>query len=183
MVGAFGEVQVMDWGLGKVLADREVPAVDFPGSMQPAGTIQTVRTGLPRWATDPGRIAGTLAYMPPEQARGEVADLDVKCDVFSLGAILCEILTGQPPYLGPTKDDFLEQARAGRLEPAFGRLESSGADVQLLVLAKSCLSAARETRLQNAGAVADGITRYLNAVQQKLREAEIERREPRPQQR
>ena len=51
--------------------------------------------------TDPGSALGTWSYMPPEQARGLVAEVDRRSDVFGLGAILAEILTGRPPYIGP----------------------------------------------------------------------------------
>src|SRR5262245_13723505 len=87
MVGAFGEVQVMDWGLAKVL-DR--PGEE--GTVHPASDV--------RLQTQAGTVAGTPAYMAPEQARGEVGQLDARADVFGLGAILCAILTGRPPFLG-----------------------------------------------------------------------------------
>src|SRR4029077_20576581 len=86
MGGAFGEVQVMDWGFAKVLAGDD-------------GPVESVRNGsLPTTASQSGTLMGTPAYMPPEQARGEVSLLDARADVFALGAILCEILTGRPPY-------------------------------------------------------------------------------------
>src|SRR5262245_58872976 len=99
MVGAFGEVQVMDWGLAKLLGqDQEAP---LPAGAAGASTIYSSRSSSEDdSATRAGTVLGTPAYMPPEQARGQVEHLDERCDVFGLGAILCEILTGQPPYTG-----------------------------------------------------------------------------------
>src|SRR5262249_52847147 len=92
MVGEFGEVQVMDWGLA---TRRGEPELSAPGDAAPVADAP----GSPP-QTQPGMLLGTPAYMAPEQARGEVAEVDRRSDVFGLGAILCEILTGQPPYRG-----------------------------------------------------------------------------------
>jgi hypothetical protein len=63
------------------------------------------------------RISGTLAYMAPEQARGEIDRVDPRTDVFGLGAVLYELLTGRPPYRAETAAELLEQARAGDVAP------------------------------------------------------------------
>jgi hypothetical protein len=171
MVGAFGEVQVMDWGLAKVL-DREPPQGEAAGS--PGSVVETVRTRDADHATHAGAVLGTYAYMPPEQARGEVESLDRRCDVFGLGAILCEILTGKPPYVG-TNEEKKIQAQLGHVAPALARLEGCGADEELVELACRCLSARAEGRPPDAGAVAEAVARYLAGVQERLRAAELER--------
>ncbi|MBP8299687.1 MAG: serine/threonine protein kinase, partial [Planctomycetes bacterium] len=101
MVGAFGEVQVVDWGLAKVLHRGGV--ADEKRAKQSVFTIiETVRSGPGSSGSDSmmGSVMGTPAYMSPEQAQGEIEKLDERSDVFSLGATLCEILTGRPPYEG-----------------------------------------------------------------------------------
>ncbi|HYV36743.1 MAG TPA: serine/threonine-protein kinase, partial [Gemmataceae bacterium] len=99
MVGAFGEVQVMDWGLAKVLTAAIAAASPTPQSGRELTTIHTPYSDLPDGErTRAGSIMGTLAYMAPEQALGQVDLVDQCSDVFGLGAILCEILTGKPPY-------------------------------------------------------------------------------------
>ncbi len=174
MVGAFGEVQVMDWGLGKVLTAQTAAEPE-------EDRVETVRTGVPAEQTQPGEVRGTLAYMPPEQAKGEVARQGKWSDVFSLGAILCEILTGAPPYTPPpgcspeeARDRLREMARAMEFEPAWERLAVCGADPELIALAKHCLAADPGERPPDAGAVADAVTRYLNGVQEQARQRELE---------
>src|SRR5262249_26463391 len=90
MVGEFGEVQIMDWGLAKVL-----PSGEGDGGADEQAAI----SGVAGADTQPGSVLGTFAYMPPEQARGEQDQVNYRSDVFGLGAILCQVLAGRPPYL------------------------------------------------------------------------------------
>jgi tetratricopeptide (TPR) repeat protein/tRNA A-37 threonylcarbamoyl transferase component Bud32 len=169
MVGAFGEVQVMDWGLAKVLqADRRQASAP---RVEESSAITTVRTAA-GMSSRAGAVLGTPAYMAPEQARGEVENLDERCDVFGLGAILCVILTGQPPY---TESDCYVQARQGLLSSAHARLNACGADAELVSLARSCLEPDRSQRLRHAGVVALAVADYQAQVQEKLGQAEVER--------
>ena len=79
--------------------------------------IQTVRSGSDGDRVDRrAACMGTPAYMAPEQARGEIDDLDERADVFGLGAILCEILTGQPPYVDRSLREVQKMAAAAELE-------------------------------------------------------------------
>jgi hypothetical protein len=168
MVGAYGEVQVMDWGLAKVL--RRVLPAPKGGS-----AVRTVRTALRGLSTQTGDVAGTLAYMAPEQARGEVELLDERCDVFGLGAILCEILTGHPPYWGLPRHAESDRAVRGDLREAFARLEACGTDVELVGLAKDCLAPRREDRPRDAKMVAEAVEACEAGAQERLRQAELGR--------
>ncbi len=166
MVGAFGEVQVMDWGLAKV----------------PRGGGPTALPSL-TWAdrevrphdTQVGTVLGTPAYMAPEQARGEVDGLDERADVFGLGAILCVILCGQPPYRGTSAAAVQAQAAAGELGEALALLDACGADAELVRLAQGCLAPEKKDRPRDAGVVAQRVTAHLARVQERLRAAEVER--------
>jgi tetratricopeptide (TPR) repeat protein len=178
MVGAFGEVQVMDWGLAKLVTrptrgdvhgSAEGPASSVVDRQVQADTLTTQQVAL----TAAGTLVGTPAYMSPEQARGE--PLDARCDVFGLGAILCEILTGQPPYAGSPKEEILTRVSRADLADARARLAGCGADAELVSLAQTCMAAARDDRPRDAGAVAEKMTAYLASVQERLRVAELER--------
>lgn len=91
LVGHFGETYVVDWGLARV-ADRpdarDIRIRDADGDALPGAALQTMD----------GDVIGTPAYMAPEQARGEVDTVGARSDVYSLGAMLYHLLTGQPPY-------------------------------------------------------------------------------------
>jgi serine/threonine-protein kinase len=171
MVGEFGEVQVMDWGLAKELAHAEpvTPSSEATQDVETVGRAEAA--GLSR----AGAALGTPSYMPPEQAAGDWDIVDERADVFALGAILCEVLTGRPPYHGDNRDDLLRQARRGDLAEALGRLEQCGADTALVSLFRDCLAAAREGRPRHAGVVAERLATYQAEVRERLRQAELER--------
>jgi eukaryotic-like serine/threonine-protein kinase len=98
MVASFGQVYLMDWGLARLTKSR--PASGEYSQMEAPGAV------------------GTPEYMAPEQARGNPADMDERSDIFGLGAVLYEIVSGKTPY-GDLRDPeaILERARAGRVIP------------------------------------------------------------------
>jgi serine/threonine protein kinase len=93
MVGPFGEVLVMDWGVAKILRDER--GAREMGVPEAAMQASDSAGGTERLKTEHGTVLGTPGYMAPEQARGEIDSLDERADIFSLGAIL-EFLTAQP---------------------------------------------------------------------------------------
>ena len=136
MVGGSGEVMVMDWG---VAADVSAPRPPAPA--------------------DGGYwVCGTPAYMPPEQARGRPEVADPRADVFGLGAVLCEILTGEPPYVGPDVATVTRLAADGALAEAEHRLGGCAADPRLVGLARRCLSSDPTARPADAAEVARAVT-------------------------
>jgi tetratricopeptide (TPR) repeat protein len=184
MVGAFGEVQVMDWGLARQTrnagcgsGDEGVGAPDDPSI--PDSESRTPHSD----DTHAGAVMGTLPYMSPEQARGEVGVIDTRSDVFALGAILCEILTGDPPYRSAGRGERLREVANGELSDAYARLDACGADADLVQLAKACLSADQAERPVDAGAVAAAAAAHQLRVEERLRRAEVERAEAQVQSR
>ena len=122
MVGSFGEVQVMDWGLAKVLPRGGVGDETAGGTPPEATVIATVRSGSEGERSQAGSVMGTPAYMAPEQARGEGDAVDERADVFALGSILCEILTGEAAFTGRSSGEIHRKAALGDLADAHGAI-------------------------------------------------------------
>jgi serine/threonine protein kinase len=174
-VGEFGEVQVMDWGLAEDLANHpshEREAVshqhELTGNSEPDDSRRQLEDANVRPAT--GMVMGTPGYMAPEQARGE--PVDARADVFSLGAILAAILTGQPAFVGTTVQETIDKATRADLTDVNDRLAHCGADAELVQMARHCLAAKPEDRFADGRDVAAAIASYRATVEARLRQAE-----------
>lgn len=145
MAGEFGEIQVMDWGLARWegWAEPDNSSSEYPPPPDGSASI----------------VSGTLGYIAPERAQGGVGDKS--SDVFSLGAILCEILTGAPPYAG----EPLVRVLAGDTGEAVRRLRWCGAPRSLTDLATRCLSRDPLGRPASAGELAAQLRRCLDGSQ------------------
>src|SRR5262249_21018673 len=174
MVGSFGEVQLMDWGLAKVLSEQPGVSRPVPDAVDDDRTeVRTLRDADA--VTQAGSVLGTPAFMAPEQAGGEVENIDERSDVFGLGAVLCTILTGKPPYVGPNTDSVRLMSIRGETADALARLDATGADPELVALCKWCLAREREERPRNAGEVAEAVAAHLAAAEERARQAELDR--------
>lgn len=173
MVGPFGEVQVMDWGLAKKLTPNvggeELPEV--PEAKAAQDTFDPM-------VTSPGAVLGTPAYMAPEQASGNPATK--RSDVFLLGGILFEILTGNAPFRESSTQSQGKSA-ASELVKAYASLDITEADPELVSIAKSCLAADPADRPEDAEAVNRQFRQYIDnreevRQQSKLNEARVTER-------
>ena len=121
LVGDHGETVVIDWGLAKDLS-QDADEFDPVDSL-----LSTATAGM----TVAGSIMGTPGYMAPEQARGEAAD--ERADVYALGAILYELLTGAAPYTGDTSDSVVAQVVGGPPVPIAERSPEVAGDLATIV--------------------------------------------------
>jgi len=170
VVGNFGEAIVVDWGLAKVLNDKgttdEPDENSESASVSPEDAATTLLTGVVRRSvpdtagqTLAGTVMGTLAYMPPEQARGELTELDHRADIFSLGAILFQLLTGRPPLKGNNLDELLSAAREGRYPDP--RSIKQDISLALNAVCQKAMSAAPTDRYQSARELSEEVDRWL----------------------
>lgn len=172
MVGLFGEVQIMDWGLAKDLNDKSDLAPITIDSRDEPSLNPTIQDGdadsTKSESTIAGSIFGTIAYMSPEQANGKIALIDKSSDVFSLGAVLYRLLTGIPPYQDLDKHldqtAMLRRAQRGELSQAFERLARAKPH-KLAALAQRCMAIEPSMRPANAGEVAAELAAIRNAEQ------------------
>jgi serine/threonine-protein kinase len=149
MLGEFGETLVVDWGLARLLErhDSEQTSVERPISSFSASATAP---------TQMGQVIGTATFMPPEQAEGRHDREDIASDVFSLGATLYAVLTGQPPYQGA---DVLGQARRAEVTPARQRKRSVPAALE--AVCARAMARRPEDRYPSARALAEEVERWL----------------------
>jgi len=167
MVGRFGEVYVMDWGLARVLGEPDTK--DVRPRPEPESVV--VRTASRREGDTPesplltrdGDVIGTPAYMSPEQARGDLARLDARTDVYALGAMLYHLLSGRVPYSEPGRrleaHAVLQRVLAGPPAPLAQLAPST--PPELLAIAERALARAPEERYASVSDLADDLRAYL----------------------
>lgn len=151
MLGKFGETLVVDWGLAKVLGKS---TSDF----------SSVSTLIPKRQDDSsetrhGAVVGTPAYMSPEQARGEIDGLGPTSDIYSLGATLFSIVTGERPVQGQSTAELLRNVREGKTE--LSNRSHKGASLSLLAICRKAMARESTHRYLTALALAVDLERWL----------------------
>ena len=163
MVGDFGEVLVLDWGVAKI------------GGKGHESSIQQDPVRLVRGdsidATQDGTVSGTLSYMSPEQAKGWVDDIDQRTDVFGLGAVLYEILTFHPPHEGKSVEEVLAKATAGEVVAPRLRAPRNGIPRSLEEICLKALSASKADRYPDAMTFSGQLQVFLDGTLEAERRA------------
>ncbi len=148
LLGEHGEVLVADWGIAKVVE-----------LSQRSQVVETLRTDGGSLGTLPGQVSGTPAYMSPEQARGEVDRVGLPTDVYALGAVLFEILCGQPPYGEGKPIQVLQRVLEGPPEWPQG-----GRPPELEAIARRAMSRSPADRPGSASEIAEALAAWLDGA-------------------
>src|SRR5207248_4524577 len=134
-------------------------AVNFCPKITDFGLAKRLYTDSTAWTQD-GAVLGTASYMAPEQAAGRVNDIGPAVDVYALGAILYELLTGRPPFQAESWDQTVQQVLHD--EPAAPARLQPGVPHDLETVCLKCLEKEPGRRYASAGELADDLGRFLD---------------------
>jgi serine/threonine protein kinase len=163
MIGRFGQVFVMDWGLAKKLHEKPAlpdQAPDPADDSDPA--LQTNQDDSDPMLSVDGTILGTPAYMAPEQASGRVAELDQKTDIYALGAMLYEILTFRPPPKAQTTVAVLMEVIRGEIIPPRTRTPEKNIPKDLEAVCLKAMATDKDRRFSSVSELMDEVQAFLD---------------------
>jgi serine/threonine-protein kinase len=149
VLGDFGEVVVLDWGLAKLIGEGGGTVLGEPVAVEPGSREDTVQ----------GQVLGTPGFMAPEQAAGDAGRVDRRTDVYGLGALLYQVLTGEPPFSGADTRDVLR--KVVHEAPAAPRALWPGVSAALEAVCLKALAKGPEQRYATARQVADEVRHWL----------------------
>ena len=163
MVGRFGEVYTMDWGLAKIVGQLDAPTdPEHAGDAQEDPEAELSRDEL-LVRTREGAVMGTPAYMAPEQARGEIQNLDRRTDVYALGAMLYHLLVGEPPYTGTKSGlkakEIVRLVSAGPPPPVHSRKDDVPAELE--AICDKAMERSPDERYPDVSSLAEDLRNYL----------------------
>jgi len=176
VIGRFGEVVVLDWGLAKDVSEPEPTPVGDASLVTLTSSTHVSDTNATNSnvGTMQGDRLGTPAYMAPEQAAGRIDLVDERTDVYGLAAILYEILTGDPPFDGQSIGEVLHHVI--RSVPRSPRKIDSAVPLELEAVCLRGLAKDREERQQSAAELGDAVQKWIvDRAEHKRSEEERER--------
>lgn len=154
VLGEFGEVMVLDWGLAKIF-DQAGP--DDPGQAPSVSRVADPEHPLDQ--TQQGQVLGTPAYMAPEQAAGRIKQIDRRTDIYALGTILYEIIAGEPPFKATTLTEVLRKVLEEPPTPP--RVANPSAPAALGAVALKAMAKRPDDRYQDVAELAREVKRWL----------------------
>ena len=189
MLGEYGEVLVVDWGLAKLMGESELE--QNANASSPNKSLYSDRqmdiSDLTR--TMDGQVMGTPAFMPPEQATGRTLDIDYRSDIYALGGVLYNILTLSPPVRGQSLSDILNKVALGDIthptKVGKDKLKNEETPVKLLhcqklkvpeslaAVAMKALAKRRENRYPVVQEMQHDVQSYLNGFATRAENASL----------
>jgi serine/threonine-protein kinase len=150
MVGEFGQVYLMDWGIARLIA------VDASPASMPNPKIKQTSAS----ATD-NSVIGTPCYMSPEQARGDRSKLDARSDVFLIGAMLYEMLTRRPPYQSSDRIETIALAASGVFPTPRKVAGEAGVPAELDRIVMRAMAKSPDDRYPDVSALKEDLVRFM----------------------
>ncbi len=148
LVGNFGQVLILDWGLAGSFLEKDTP---LPFNLS-----------IPNGLTNPGKVMGTLPYMPPERVEGSPADIHT--DIYSLGVILYQLLTLKMPFHRPSIKEYKRTKKFETLVDALEAAPYRDIPHQLSNIAKKCLAKERSNRYTSVDELISDIERHNSGL-------------------
>lgn len=155
MVGDYGEAYVMDWGLAKVIRGEHQTRETVENDQSIEDQVKSAGQTLD------GSVMGTPNYMPPEQASGKLEELDERSDIYSLGALLYEVLTGTKPYAEHKNPVDVVMAVCSVPPLPINEVEKK-APIELVAIAEKAMAREKSERYASVTEIGNDIRAYLN---------------------